>query len=131
MDSTSEDDFSDVYSDDSSENSSDDSLNDDDVIDVLTNSPRGKNKSKLIKSSEMYIKACRSTSSQIVTRVLHALEEDVESLDVNHGCLRSKGAILLFNVLENSTNEITTLSVRNNHIDGLAATAIAKCLKGT
>ena len=124
-DSTSEDDFSDVYSDDSSENSSDDSLNDDDVIDVLTNSPRGKNKSKLIKSSEMYIKACRSTSSQIVTRVLQALEEDVESLDVNHGCLRSKGAILLFNVLENSTNEITTLSVRNNHIDGLAATAIA------
>ena len=36
---------------------------------------------------------------------------------------RSKGAILLFNVLENSTNEITTLSVRNNHIDGLAAIA--------
>ena len=48
MDSTSEDDFQ-IYSDDSSENSSDDSLNDDDVIDVLTNSPVVKTKANQLK----------------------------------------------------------------------------------
>ncbi len=119
---TSEDDFSDVYTDASSDDTDASSVNDDDVVNVLST---GTNPNKPIKSSQMYIKACRATSSQIFTRVLHALEEDCETLDVTHGSLRSKGAILLFNVLENSINDITTLSVRNNYIDGLAAKAVA------
>ena len=39
-----------------------------------------------LSSSDLYLKICRSTSSNVVTRILHALEENVEKLEINHAC---------------------------------------------
>ena len=60
-----------------------------------------------LSSSDLYLKICRSTSSNVVTRILHALEENVEKLEINHACLRSHDAIILLKVLKDSKNDIS------------------------
>jgi len=106
-----------AYSSDSSYYS-DDSYADSDFDDA-SNVPLG------VVVSKAYTRMCEKSNTQVVTKILHSLRDESENLELNHGSLRSQGAIALFEALESAKSEIQAVVIRDNNIDAAAAPYMA------
>ena len=94
------------------------SFSDEDFGDKVSESP-GSSLAKL------YLSCCENSQTQVVSKVLYALREDRDTIELTYGSLRSKGAICLFQVLDHGRSDVQSVIVRDNNIDSEAAPSIA------